>query len=83
MQITMSPAILAKLRQAVNDVDRMAVEEQVNNDRERTEQRGYAGDAARLARYDERRARHNALRRRLQIVYVAITAEDPWADISF
>lgn len=83
MQITMSPAILAELRQAVSDIDRMMVEEQVNNDHERTAQQGYSGDAARLTRHADRRLRHVALRRRLEAVYVAIAGEDPWRDIPF
>lgn len=83
MQITMSPAILDELRQAVCDVNTMMVEEQRNNDVERTSQRSYTGDEQRIARYNERLKRNIAHRARLQGIYTAITGDDPWVDIAF
>lgn len=83
MQIQISPAILAELQRSVGDVDRMLVAEAVNNAHERTEARSWANDAARLARYAERRRGLFALRTRLQTAYIAITNDDPWADIAF
>lgn len=83
MQVTMTPAILAELKQAVSDVDAMMVEEQVHNDRERTAQKGWHGDEQRIKRYDARRKLHIAHRTRLQSIYIAITNEDPWVNLIY